>query len=229
MRIHTLKLSTSNAFLLQTSQNILFDTGLPKDLRKIELLLRALGLHFKDIDLIIHTHGHGDHCGTTAAIQRAYNIPTVIHKADKHMSDTGKNEPNNSYGLTAKIIKPFIDKPYTPFEATIYLDNNTANTLQDFDVRGYWKHTPGHTDGSTSWFFENGSAITGDVIMGGYLGGMIQPHKPMLQYFYKRIEQLAPSVKSILLQDCHTIYTGHGGPIKKVDLQNWYEKRFEKN
>lgn len=227
MNIFSLKLSSSNAFLLQTSQNILFDTGLPNDLPKLEKMLNEKGVGLADIHLIIHTHGHGDHCGTTAELQKKYSIPTVIHIADKHMSDTGKNEPNKSYGLTAKLIKPFIDKPYTPFIAEFYLNEESKNQLEKYDISGFWKRTPGHTDGSISWFFENGTAITGDVVMGGYLGGMIQPHKPEKQYYYKNIAQLKTSVQTILEQDCDTICVGHGGPIKKADLKIWFKKEFE--
>ena len=154
MQIYTLKLSSSNAFLVSTSQNILFDTGLPGDLPHLEKMLKEKGVGLDDIDLIIHTHGHGDHCGTTAEIQKKYNIPTVIHINDKHMSDSGKNEPNKSYGLTARLIKPFIDKPYTPFVADIYLQDENKNPLEKYDIRGYWKITPGHTDGSISWFLK---------------------------------------------------------------------------
>ncbi len=55
--------------------------------------------------------------------------------------------------------------------------------LDEFGCDAVILETPGHTAGSISLITAAGDAIIGDVIMGGYLGGVLFPGKPNYHYF----------------------------------------------
>ncbi len=70
---------------------MLVDTGSPGEGKKIIRELRKLGVELSDLSLILHTHGHSDHCGSTAELISYHKIPTAIHSGDQKMIETGKN------------------------------------------------------------------------------------------------------------------------------------------
>jgi glyoxylase-like metal-dependent hydrolase (beta-lactamase superfamily II) len=218
--IHTIKLKISNCFLIEGTKKILVDTGSPGEGKKIMQELKKLGVDLADIALILHTHGHSDHCGSTAELISYHKIPTAIHSGDQKMIETGKNGLIKTRGLFAKIIKPFVDVPYTPFKADILLDNYTD--LSEFGINGNIHSTKGHTNGSISIEFDNKEAIIGDMLMGGYLGGAIFPHLPDYHYFIDDIEEVHRSIQKKLEFDSDKFYVGHGGPLTRARI----EKRF---
>jgi hydroxyacylglutathione hydrolase len=147
----------------------LVDTGSPGEGKKIIRELRKLGVELSDLSLILHTHGHCDHCGSTAELIRNHKIPTAIHAGDRAMIENGKNGTIKTRGLFAKILKPIVDVPFTSFRADIFLDD--CSDLCDFGINGKIHSTTGHTPGSVSLVFDNKEAIIGDLLMGGYIGG----------------------------------------------------------
>ena len=69
--------SKGNATLVDTGETlILIDCGLPK--KEVEDRLDLRGLSAKDIDAILVTHEHGDHCRGVAALSRAYGLPVFL-------------------------------------------------------------------------------------------------------------------------------------------------------
>jgi glyoxylase-like metal-dependent hydrolase (beta-lactamase superfamily II) len=80
--IHQLRLSISNAFLIQGDRAILVDTGSPKDGGKILAALAKHDVQENDLSLILLTHGHSDHCGSTRQLKEATSAPVAIHPSD---------------------------------------------------------------------------------------------------------------------------------------------------
>ena len=69
--------SKGNATLVDTGETlILIDCGLPK--KEVEDRLDLRGLSAKDIDAILVTHEHGDHCRGVAALSRAHGLPVFL-------------------------------------------------------------------------------------------------------------------------------------------------------
>lgn len=226
MEIEPIKLSRANSYLLRGDKNILIDTGNDGELNLINENLKKFNLSFTDISYIIHTHGHGDHCGSTAEIKSKFqHIKTVIHKADYHMCLTGKSDKTIDIRLMSKILKPFVSKPFPKFDNDILIDNDYKFSLPDYGIDAEIIHTPGHTNGSISILFKNGKAIIGDVLMGGYLGGKFAPTKPDYHYFATDIRQVNNSIEKLLKLNVQTFYVGHGGPLTKNDIIDWYSKQ----
>jgi glyoxylase-like metal-dependent hydrolase (beta-lactamase superfamily II) len=80
-------------------------------------------------------------------------------------------------------------------------------------VRGTVLHTPGHTPGSLSLHLAGGALIAGDLLMGGHLGGMVQPTRPRYHYIAANIDQVRASLARVLGLRPTRMYVGHGGPL----------------
>lgn len=221
MLIHRIKLTISNAYLVDTGQHLLLvDCGMPNDFHRLVAKIEALGYHPYDIDYILLTHGHVDHCGSAAQFIQHYNLTTVIHKDDVHLVTTGQNGELQTTNFVSKWVKRFIVKPFPPFHPGITLDE--ADDLDAFlpEVRCF--SLPGHTEGSLGFFFQNGHIIVGDVLMGGFLGGALFSTRPNYHYFINDKIRLNESIKKIGKTGAQKILPGHGSTLKGVDVR----KRF---
>jgi hydroxyacylglutathione hydrolase len=219
-RIHQIKLSISNCYLVESSKNILVDTGTPGEAGKIVKELKARGFSLSDISLILHTHGHSDHCGSTAELLMLQKITTAIHSADRQMIELGKNDFLKTTGLVAKFVKPFVDKPFPPFKADVLIDE--YNDLNNFGVNAIIHNTPGHTKGSISIEFDNKEAIIGDLLMGGFFGGTVFPHLPGYHYFADDLNEVKNSIQKVLGLNLSKYYVGHGGPLSAERVKKWF-------
>jgi len=69
--------SKGNATLVDTGETlILIDCGLPR--KEVESRLASRGLSGPDIDAILVTHEHSDHCRGVAALSRAHGLPVFL-------------------------------------------------------------------------------------------------------------------------------------------------------
>ncbi len=69
--------SKGNATLVDTGETlILIDCGLAR--RDVEDRLQARGLSATDIDAILVTHEHGDHCRGVVALSKTYDLPVFL-------------------------------------------------------------------------------------------------------------------------------------------------------
>lgn len=212
-QIITLRLSVSNAFLIKGPQaNILVDTGIPNEDAKIVQMLEQNGLALKDLALIIHTHGHLDHCGSTKALLQQYKIPTLIHAHDAAMATSGNSGSFKASSWFGKFLKNKIEGiPYPPFIPDIvFLDEFD---LTSFGIDARLIHTPGHTPGSLSLLRNDGKAIVGDLLMGGFFLGKILKKYPNRYYFEDDPNAIRQSLKLLHQQKVKTLYVGHGGPL----------------
>lgn len=66
-----LQASSTVTFISEDNHNIIVDSGLPGEGKKIISELSNLGFEIKDIDIVINTHLHGDHIGNNALFSKA--------------------------------------------------------------------------------------------------------------------------------------------------------------
>lgn len=136
----------------------------------------------------------------------------------------GKSDKTINVRLMSRILKLFVGGPFPAFENDVHINDVKAFSLSDFGIDGELLHTPGHTNGSISILFPNKTAIIGDVLMGGYLGGKLAPTKPDYHYFVTNPAELHQSIELLLSYDIDIFYVGHGGPLQKKDILKWYSK-----
>jgi glyoxylase-like metal-dependent hydrolase (beta-lactamase superfamily II) len=129
---------------------------------------------------ILITHKHADHCDATADIARAFpDAQIVMHKDDVH-----------AIGPYARRALPVTDNAALPFG-----DNAEIRML----------HTPGHTDGSSSYLFRS-TLFTGDTLFAGSVGGAygeLSTYRDILD---------SVRTKFFTLGDDVVIMPGHGPP-----------------
>ncbi len=217
MPITHLKLSRSNAYLVTGRTTILVDTGMPGEERAILRAAARAGIDPSSITLIVHTHAHVDHAGSSAALAGMHGIPTAVHRADESMLRAGRMNPLVPLRLEARLIKPLVAKPFPPVTPDLFLDE--AFDLTAFGVEGAILHTPGHTAGSISVLLPGGAAIVGDVMMGGYIGGNLSGSRPNYHYFADDLPAVERSIRTLLDTGVQTFYVGHGGPLRRDDVQ----------
>ncbi|HLJ92157.1 MAG TPA: MBL fold metallo-hydrolase [Gemmataceae bacterium] len=216
-----IRLSISNAFLIKGARPVLIDTGCPGDHATLVQALAKEGVAIRDLALILHTHGHRDHAGGTHQLKQQTAAPAAIHPADADMLRKGAHRPLIATNLTGRLIRPFVDKPFPAMEPDVLLEDGTD--LSPYGIVGRIITTPGHTLGSVSVLFENGEVVAGDVLVGGYLGGLFAAHVPGYPYFAEDMGMLRASIAKLLGYSPAKLYTGHGGPLQAEAIH----KRFE--
>ncbi|MEM8535272.1 MAG: MBL fold metallo-hydrolase [Chloroflexota bacterium] len=206
-----INLQIANAYIVRGKQTIIVDTG---GAGKTDTILQVLKKHdiaAKDISLILHTHGHTDHCGSTKELQEHIQAPTTVHHLDADMARSGRNDPLVPTSLEARLIRPFVNQPVPGFEPDVFIDREMS--LHEYGVAAKILLTPGHTPGSITLLTDDGKAIVGDLLMGGMLGGTLFPHQPKYHYFADDLAQVQSSLAEVLAHQPLDIYVGHGGPL----------------
>lgn len=220
MKVTPIKLSFSNAYLVTGRKTVMVDTGMPSEKTKILRAAEKAGIKTSDISLILHTHGHVDHAGSTAALVKALGVPTAVHRADKGMMRSGRMNPLHCLRLESHLILPLVNKPFPPVAPDLLVDDTFD--LSAFGVEGRILHTAGHTAGSISVLLPDGAAIAGDVMMGGVMGGNLFGSRPNYHYYADDLNAVHESIRALLGAGVETFYVGHGGPLARADV----EKRF---
>ena len=222
MEIIKLKLALSNAYLVRGRKTILVDTGSPREGMKILQALARLSIEPKDFSLILHTHAHFDHAGSTLQLKHWINVPTAVHIKDSEMLARGRMNPLTPTSLEGRLVIPFVNRLFSGFKADILI--NEEISLKEFGANGKVVFTPGHTAGSISVLLANGEAIVGDLMMGGSVGGNLFPSRPNYHYYADDLAQVRTSIKKLLDLKVKKLHVGHGGPLDAEAVKRYFSK-----
>ena len=146
-----------NALVLNTGDKlILFDTGLGTlDLfgpttGKLMNSLKQAGINPEDIDAVVMSHAHIDHCGGCMA------------------DDGSRHFPNAEYFITEADYKFWTDETKVPEQFKVFLETAQKNLTPNLDRLHFFKdgeeilpgihaiYTPGHTVGHTVFMIDQG-------------------------------------------------------------------------
>jgi len=134
----------------ETGTGYVFDPG--GHPRRIMAAVEELGLK---ITGIVHTHAHLDHFMAAGDIRRATGAPIWLHPSDRFLWDALEDQCM-SFGV------PYIAQP----DPDHWLEHE-----QDLACGGRCIHTPGHTPGSASFYFEEAKLLlAGDTLFLGSVG-----------------------------------------------------------
>lgn len=123
---------------------IMIDTGYPHMRERILENIRAQGLDIGRVRIILHSHGHYDHFGSTLAYQKMSGAKTYISRID--------NEIVNGHRHELSCMREELAKELQPFDCDVLLDDGDVVELGDTRIR--CKLCPGHTEGVMAFFFE---------------------------------------------------------------------------
>jgi glyoxylase-like metal-dependent hydrolase (beta-lactamase superfamily II) len=140
---------------------------------------------------ILNTHGHPDHIYGNAAVKEATRARLAIHRLDE-------------YRLGPKRPPAVISIPIPPSDADDLFDEGPLTYVADLGLTAL--HTPGHTEGSTCFYFERENVLfSGDVLFKGNTGRWDLPggNGDQMARSLERVIALPPNTK---------VYPGHGPP-----------------
>lgn len=122
---------------------LLLDAGYPQTVYLLLESIRRLGFDPRDIRCLLNTHAHYDHIGGTRAVAELTGAETCLGRDDVELATT-------RHELTEAELAGFpFYEAYRPDRAltdgdTVRLGRTTVRCV----------HTPGHTPGAMSFFFE---------------------------------------------------------------------------
>jgi len=145
----------SHVYLIKgDNKNVLIDTGVAGKFPVLKRRLTELGLHVRDMNLIILTHEHYDHIGATAFFHR-----TAVVAA--HRLAANKVELQDEFVTLLNH-----DQPSKPFWVDVWLEDGSIIDLGNYGLQVI--HTPGHTSGCICLYEPTaGLLFTGDTVFAG--------------------------------------------------------------
>ena len=202
-----IRLRISNAYLIVGRRAVLVDSGCDGEAGRIIKAMAAAGVAPADLSMIIHTHAHADHCGSTWALSRMCEAPVAVHQADAAMLQSGLMRPVILTRPLARLIGLFGAKRFDGVRADLVIEREID--LRPYGIEGRLLHTPGHTHGSVSILLDGGEAIVGDLMIGGFL----RRHQPQRCWFAEEPDIVPESIAGLMRLEPSIIHPGHGGPL----------------
>lgn len=235
MKIHQIAVPTPfyvgdvNVYLIAEDPVTLIDTGPKTKTAELALRegLRARGLRFANIERILLTHAHEDHCGLAKQIRdEAKNCEIFIHEWETgHLFGRLEREENRLLMLRAGVPEEIfagVQQLYSDVsDLTDTLAPGEFSPLRDETEIDFASgalrvlHTPGHTPGSCSFLREaNRTLFGGDCVLKRITPNPIlspDPIDPARRFpslgeylvTLARIRAVAPTL----------VYGGHGEPV----------------
>jgi metallo-beta-lactamase class B len=127
---------------------VLLDGGLPQSAAVIDANIRKLGFKTRDIKLIVNSHGHYDHAGGIAALQRASGARVAASPSGADALQRGENttdDPQYGFGKEANA--------FPPVENVEVISDNQVLRVGNIAITAIF--TPGHTPGATTWTWQS--------------------------------------------------------------------------
>jgi metallo-beta-lactamase class B len=128
--------------------HILLDGGLEQSAARIDANIRKLGFKTGDVKLIVNSHGHYDHAGGIAALQRASGATVAASPSGADALTRGENtvdDPQYGFGKAAN--------GFPPVKNVKVIKDGEAIAIGTIAIKAHF--TPGHTPGSTTWTWQS--------------------------------------------------------------------------
>lgn len=193
----------TNCYLVSKDHRaLIIDPG--DDFKKIKLELEASGM---TPVAVLLTHGHWDHFGAAEELKNAFNIDIYVHEDDRPWVE----EPVKCTFKEFEWLSSFSAKP-----TRFFTSGKLKIDLFEFEVI----HTPGHSKGSSCFYFpEEGVIFTGDTLFKNAIGRTDLP--------CSEPEKMASSLKKLKsLPEKTVVYPGHG-PATTIEAEKFFNIYFD--
>lgn len=191
----------SHVFFVKGDRTAIVDTGGPGNERKLLKALKSAGIPREQVSIIVITHAHWDHCGSTSALKAALNVPVMAGWPDSVFLEKGENSPGTDLSATTRAPGP----KYGVIKADVIVRSDTS--LHSYGIDAYALTTPGHTGGSLSVLAGNGDCATGDFLASLFTGAP---------------ETIEQSLKKLADGGAKRFYPSHGASIEASTVLNTF-------
>lgn len=216
MEITAIRLPASNVYLVLGHDGaIIVDSGTEAAVPRLRKALSRLGTDPRTLSAVLLTHGHADHAGGARQLVGP-DVPVLIGSADAPILRAGHNFPLTPTSIAARILSPFVDKPFTPYEPDVLIED--VLDLQPYGIRALAVPVEGHTAGSVALVGTKPGlpAVIGDLVRGGVLG-LLAPSRPGQPHPHFYSEDTSRDVRVlhalIATHQPERLYPGHGGAL----------------
>lgn len=184
-----------NTYLLVGEKKVLVDPGhVVNEFREncLDTLQKQLekdGFSLDDVDMVLCTHGHPDHYESASTVREKSGARVAIFKEEESLLDAMARMFRERRGDDAPDLTPDI----LIEEGELEVGDITLEVI----------HTPGHSPGSTCFYFaDEKTLITGDTIFRGSIGRTDLPGGDM--------GAMKDSVNKLAqMEDVELLLTGH--------------------
>lgn len=197
--------SGCNVYLVENKELTLIDTGMPGNLEAVEEYIEGLDRNMEDLSHILLTHSHFDHVSSAPEIIERTGAKTLAHELDSPYISGKKKR-----GILIRMGDFIFRKP----KFKVDIQGKGGEEFLNFEVI----NTPGHTEGSVSFFYPKEKALfVGDAIGSDTLYPFGEEGKLSLspQIFSENTKDMKNSVKRMREIEPNLLLPGHGSPISE--------------
>ena len=196
MKIHELKYSNTNTYLIEGDRGIiLFDTGWAGTLPGFYRSMGELNIPVREIDYILISHFHPDHMGIAQDIASSGAVIVVADVQKDHI-----HAPDPVFAKDRHILFRPIEEDKVRFVPIA----ESRSFLQETGLKGELLYTPGHSDDSISLWLDEGVLFVGDL-------------NPLYELEMHKGTKIAESWNRLLQLHPEKVYYGHA---KTAELKN---------
>jgi len=226
MPIECLRLTASQVYLVHGPRPILVDVGLARDEPRVTAWLARKQIAPRDLGAIILTHAHADHAGAVGALAQRSGAPVVLGSGDvstvRYGGAAGSSAPT---GIRRVLASIGLIQAYPPLPRDVpVIAVETELRLEALGGVGSVMPVPGHTPGSIAVVLDTGDAIVGDVLIGGYLLGLVARSTPVPHFLHVDRSRNRASIGDLLSTAARTWHLGHGGPVTAESVRSWMDR-----
>ncbi len=172
------------SWILDCEKTILVDGGMTGEhVKGIGTELESMGKSWKDVDLILITHKHGDHINNLPELVELTGAPIKAQRLEAPLIETAK-------GVKVRELE---DGEVLPYCGGIEII-----------------HVPGHSEGTSCYYLKaRGTIIAGDTIFADEAGELMPPP----ERYCLDVEQATSGMRRLLNYDFDNLIYTHGKDI----------------
>jgi metallo-beta-lactamase class B len=179
--------------------HVLLDAGLTQSAPLIDANIRNLGFKTEDLKLIVVSHGHFDHSGGVASMQRHTGAMVAASESTAAALRRGENTTDDpQFGFGKKF------NGFPPVRTVKVIRDQEVLDVGNIAIRAHL--IPGHSPGSTAYTWQ--SCESGKCLNVVYADSLTSPSAPGFKYG-QRLVEFRDSIERVASLPCDIVLSPH--------------------